>query len=206
MTRGRKYGKINCMKICVFGAASAHIDEIYIKTVEDLGEQMAKRGHSLVFGAGGTGLMGAAARGVKKGGGYIHGVVPSFFKDNEIEQLFDDCDKMTYTDTMRERKQIMEDDADAFIITPGGVGTFEELFEVVTLKQLNRHDKAIVFLNTEGYYDELEKFMHVACERKFITPSCLKLYEIRSTVDEVLDYLEAYVPNPVPFKKTKLGE
>lgn len=194
------------MKICVFGAASAHIDEVYIKTVEELGEKMAKRGHSLVFGAGGTGLMGAAARGVKRGGGYVHGVVPSFFKDNEIEQLFGDCDEMTFTETMRERKAIMENDADAFIITPGGVGTFEELFEVITLKQLNRHDKAIVFLNTEGYYDELEAFMHVACERKFITPSCLKLYEIRSTVDGVLDYLEAYVPCSVPFKKTKLGE
>ncbi len=194
------------MKICVFGAASAHIDEIYIKTVEELGYQMAKRGHSLVFGAGGTGLMGAAARGVKRGGGYIHGVVPKFFKDNEIEQLFGECDKTTYTDTMRERKQIMEDEADAFIIAPGGVGTFEETFEVITLKQLNRHDKAIVFLDIDGYYKELEKFMKTACKRKFITPSCLKLYETRTSVDEVLDYLESYVPNPVPFKKTKLGE
>lgn len=194
------------MNICVFGAASAHIDSLYVKTVEELGEKMAKRGHSLVFGAGGTGLMGAAARGVKRGGGYVHGVVPSFFKDNEIEQLFDECDKMTYTETMRERKAIMEDDAEAFIITPGGVGTFEELFEVITLKQLNRHDKAIVFLNTEGYYDELEKFMHVACERKFITKSCLELYAIKNTVDEVLDYLETYIPVTVPFKQTKLGE
>ena len=91
------------MKICVFGAASAHIDEIYIKTVEELGYKMAERGHSLVFGAGGTGLMGAAARGVKRGGGYIHGVVPSFFREKEIEQLYDKCDKMTYTDSMRER-------------------------------------------------------------------------------------------------------
>lgn len=194
------------MKICVFGAASAHIDEIYIKTVEELGYELAKRGHSLVFGAGGSGLMGAAARGVKRGGGYIHGVVPKFFKENSIEQLFDDCDKMTYTDSMRERKKIMEDDADAFIITPGGVGTFEEMFEVITLKQLNRHDKAIVFLNINGYYDELEKFMNTACERKFITESCLKLYEIMATTDEVLDYLESYVPNPIPFKRTKLGE
>lgn len=206
MTKRQKSCKINNMKICVFGAASAHIDEIYIKTVEELGEKMARRGHSLVFGAGGTGLMGAAARGVKRGGGYIHGVVPKFFKENEVEQLYDDCDKTTYTDSMRERKKIMEDDADAFIITPGGVGTFEELFEVITLKQLNRHDKAIVFLNIENYYDELEKFMRTACERKFITPSCLKLYEIKDTADEVLDYLETYVPNPVPFKKTKLGE
>lgn len=206
MTRRRKRDKIIGMKICVFGAASAHIDEIYIKTVEELGYELAKRGHSLVFGAGGSGLMGAAARGVKRGGGYIHGVVPKFFKENSIEQLFDDCDKMTYTDSMRERKKIMEDDADAFIITPGGVGTFEEMFEVITLKQLNRHDKAIVFLNINGYYDELEKFMHTACERKFITESCLKLYEIMATTDEVLDYLESYVPNPIPFKRTKLGE
>lgn len=194
------------MKICVFGAASAHIDEIYIKTVENLGEQMAKRGHSLVFGAGGTGLMGAAARGVKRGGGYVHGVVPSFFKQNEVEQLFGECDEMTYTETMRERKTVMEDDADAFIITPGGVGTFEELYEVITLKQLNRHDKAIVFLDIDGYYQKLEEFMHTACERKFITPSCLKLYEIFTTVEETLDYLENYVPNPIPFKRTKLGE
>lgn len=194
------------MKICVFGAASAHIDDIYIKTVEELGYKMAKRGHSLVFGAGGTGLMGAAARGVKRGGGYIYGVVPEFFKDNEIEQLFDGCDEITYTKTMRERKAIMEDVADAFIITPGGVGTFEELFEVITLKQLNQLEKAIVFLDIENYYKELEEFLHTACERKFITPSCMKLYEIFTTADEVLDYLESYVPDPIPFKKAKLGE
>ena len=69
------------MKICIFGAASAHIDDIYIKAVEELGEELAKRGHSLVFGAGATGLMGAAARGFKRGGGYIHGVIPEFFRE-----------------------------------------------------------------------------------------------------------------------------
>lgn len=194
------------MKICVFGASSAHIDEVYIKAVEELGAKMAKRGHSLVFGAGGTGLMGAAARGVKGAGGYVHGVVPKFFKHDGVEQLFDRCDKMTLTDTMRERKAIMEDDADAFIIVPGGVGTFEELFEVVTLKQLNRHDKAIVFYDIEHYYEKLEEFMQVACDRKFVTKSCLTLYEVFDSADAVLDYLENYVPNPIPFKKTKLGE
>ncbi len=194
------------MKICVFGAASAHIDDLYIKTVEDLGEQMARRGHSLVFGAGGTGLMGAVARGVKRGGGKIHGVVPSFFKENGVEQLYEHCDEMTYTETMRERKAIMEDEADAFIITPGGVGTFEELFEVITLKQLNRHDKAIVFLDIDGYYEGMRAFMRTACDRKFVTESCLTLYETFTTAKEVLDYLESYVPNPIPFRRTKLGE
>jgi len=194
------------MKLCVFGAASAHIDEKYIKETEELGEKMAERGHSLVFGAGGTGLMGAVARGVKRGGGYIHGVVPSFFKEKGVEQLYEYCDKMTYTQTMRERKAIMEDDADAFIITPGGVGTFEELFEIITLKQLNRHDKAIVFLNIDGYYDDFLKLMDTACERKFVTKSCLGLYEFFDDCDAVLNYLENYVPNPVPFSRTKLGE
>lgn len=200
------YGTIRYMKICVFGAASAHIDKIYIDTVEVLGRKMAERGHSLVFGAGGTGLMGAAARGVKSGGGYVHGVVPSFFKNDGVEQLFDACDKMTYTQTMRERKAIMEDEADAFIITPGGVGTFEELFEVVTLKQLNRHNKAIVFLDIDGYYTQLEAFMRTACDRRFVTESCLKLYAVETTADGVLDYLENYVPEKVSFKRTKLGE
>lgn len=194
------------MKICVFGAASAHIDEKYIKAVEELGEKMAKRGHSLVFGAGGTGLMGAAARGVKRGGGYIHGVVPSFFKENGVELLYEECDEITYTDTMRERKALMEEDAEAFIITPGGVGTFEELFEVITLKQLNRHDKAIAFLNIDGYYDDLIKLMDTACKRAFVSESCLNLYEFFTQSDRLLDYLEGYVPNPVPFRVTKLGE
>ena len=105
------------MKICVFGAASAHIDNIYIRAVEELGEKMAKRGHSLVFGAGATGLMGAAARGVKRGGGKIHGVIPDFFRDEEVEAIYEGCDKITYTENMSERKREMEDEADAFIIT-----------------------------------------------------------------------------------------
>lgn len=194
------------MKICVFGASSAHIDDKYIQVVEKLGEEMAKRGHSLVFGCGGTGLMGAAARGVRRGGGYIHGVVPTFFKQNGVEILFDECDKVTYTQTMRERKAIMEDDADAFIIVPGGVGTFEEFFEIVTLKQLNRHDKAIAVLNIENYYDELEVFMRTACERKFITETCLTLYKVFGDIEDVLGYLENYVPQALPFSRTKLGD
>ncbi len=194
------------MKICIFGASSAHIDNIYIEKVEELGEKLAKRGHSLVFGAGGTGLMGASARGAKRGGGYVFGVVPSFFKERGIEALYDECDKVVYTETMRERKAIMEDEADAFIIVPGGVGTFEEFYEVVTLKQLNRHDKAIAILDIDGYYSELEKFMQVACDRKFITESCLSLYQTFTDADAVLDYIESYVPVSIPFARTKLGD
>jgi uncharacterized protein (TIGR00730 family) len=125
--------------------------------VEQLGREMASRGHSLVFGAGAHGLMGAAARGVRDGGGYILGVVPRFFDDADVEELCDFCDELIRTDTMRQRKQIMEDNCDAFIVAPGGIGTFEEYFEILTSKQLCRHNKPIVLYNINGYYDELEQ-------------------------------------------------
>ena len=195
------------MRICIFGAASAHIDQKYIKAVEELGENLAKRGHSLVFGCGATGLMGAAARGFKRGGGHIKGVVPSFFKEEGIEALYEECDETVYTATMAERKTIMEDSADAFIIVPGGVGTFEEMFQVITLKQLNRMDKAIVIYDVEGYYDILEEFLNHSCDEKFIASYCHeKLYKFTEDMEEALEYVESYRPSGVPIRKTKLGE
>lgn len=194
------------MKICIFGAASAHIDQKYIDKVEALGEELARRGHSLVFGCGASGLMGAAARGFKRGGGYIHGVVPKFFRDETVEQIYLDCNKITYTDTMAERKKTMEDDAEAFIIVPGGIGTFEEFFEVLTLKQLGRHDKAIAIYNIDEYYDNLEKFMREVTARKFITFKCYELYSYFNSADEIINYLENYKPEGTPWQKLKIGE
>ena len=105
------------MKICVFGAASNQIDKSYIEKIEEFGEESAKRGHSLIFGAGGHGLMGAAARGVNRGNGNIIGVIPQFFRDENIEEIFDQCDELIYTETMAQRKTKMEDLADAFAIS-----------------------------------------------------------------------------------------
>lgn len=194
------------MKICIFGAASAHIDKVYIEEVEKLSEELARRGHSLVFGAGGTGLMGAAARGFKKGGGFIHGVIPEFFRDESVEVIYEECDKLTYTATMSERKRIMEDDCDAFIIAPGGIGTFEEFFEVLTLKQLGRHKKAIAIFNIENYYDGLEKFMQTVYKRKFITFRCYEMYSYFDDAKKLIEYLEAYKPDKTPWQKLKTGD
>lgn len=194
------------MKICVFGASSAHIDKIYIQKVEELGERLAKCGHSLVFGAGGSGLMGAAARGFKRGGGRILGIVPSFFRDDGIEQLYEACDEMIFTETMRERKALMEAEADIFVVVPGGIGTFEELFEVLTLKQLNRHDKGIVIFDIDGYYDGMEIFMETAYKRKFITQKCRHLYENYDDIEKVVDYVQNYKPEHTPWQKLKLGD
>lgn len=194
------------MKICIFGAASAHIDEKYIKRVEELGERLARQGHSLVFGCGATGLMGAAARGFKAGGGEIFGVVPEFFKAEGVEQLFTDCTKTIYTADMSERKRVMEDLADAFIITPGGVGTLEEFYEVLTLKQLGRHKKAIAVFNIDGYFNPLEEFMQSTVKNKFVASGCLKLYEYCPDVASVCEYIKNYRPNETPWKKLKITE
>lgn len=178
------------MNICVFGAASKTIDDKYITAVEQMGEYLAKRGHNLVFGAGCTGSMGAAGRGFKKGGGTIHGVIPSFFKEDLNEFVNWECDELTYTETMRERKAVMEDLADCFIITPGGIGTFEELFEVLTLKQLGRHRKPIAILNVDGYYNPLNEAVEHGIKGGFIKENCRALYAFFTDFEEMAEYLE----------------
>ena len=180
------------MRICVYGASSDEIRDVYISEGEALGKAMAKRDMELVFGAGSTGMMGAVARGITEGGGHIIGVVPMFFNVDGI--LYDKCDELIRTETMRERKQTMEDYADAFIMTAGGIGTFEEFFEILTLKQLGRHNKAIVVLNTDGYFDKLQQMMEYAISEEFILNSVLDLYTVANTVDEALDYIEGYIP------------
>ncbi len=178
------------MKICVYGAASPTIDPEYIRKVEMLGREMVKRGHSLVFGGGANGLMGAAARGVRDGGGHILGVIPTFFADEQIEAICDFCDELIQPETMRERKRIMEDNADAFIVVPGGIGTFEEFFEILTSKQLCRHNKPIVLYNIKDYYKELSVMMAQAVEKGFVRENCLELYMVTHDIDEIFAYLE----------------
>ena len=179
------------MRICVFGAASPTIDNDYKTKVELMGKALALRGHSLVFGGGGNGLMGAAANGFKAGGAHILGVIPKFFRNETVEAICDFCDELIEPDTMRERKQIMEDNADAFIIVPGGIGTFEEFFEILTLKQLCRHNKPIAIYNLNGYYNELGYMMEAAIAKNFVKENCLGLYNITENLDELIEYLES---------------
>lgn len=178
------------MRICVYGAASPTIDPKYIELVEQMGKEMVKRGHSLVFGGGGNGLMGAAARGVRSQGGYILGVIPKFFDEEKVEAICDFCDELIQPDTMRERKQIMEDNADAFIVVPGGIGTFEEFFEILTLKQLCRHNKPIAIYNLMGYYDEINHTIEQAMNKNFIRENCKDLYFTTDNLEDLFSYIE----------------
>ncbi len=180
------------MRICVYGAASNKIDDIYFSKCEQLGYELAKRGHSLVYGAGAGGLMGATARGFKKAGGDVHGVIPKFFEENGYEAVFYSADKLTRTETMEERKAIMEREAEAFIIVPGGIGTLDEFYQILTLKQLGRFDKAIAVYNINGYYDKTEEVIKHYMKEGFINFECEKLYKILDNLDDVIKYVEKY--------------
>lgn len=189
------------MNICLYGASSDAINKSYISGVEKLGRRMAQRGHVLVYGGGARGLMGAAARGVREGGGKIIGVSPAFFNVDGI--VFAGCDELIETETMRQRKQIMEDKADAFIMTPGGIGTFDEFFEILTLKQIGRHSKAIAVFNMNGYFDEIFRLMKKAMDEKFMKEASCELVSSFDDIDEMLDYIENYRGHLVDIRDMK---
>ena len=187
------------MNICVYGAASDKIPEYFKTACENLGEKIAKRGHTLVFGGGAGGVMGATARGAYKAKGEIIGISPTFFDVDGT--LFGNCSEMIRPETMRIRKQLLEERSDVLVMAPGGVGTFDEFFEILTLKQLGRHNKAIAVYNVEHYFDPLFNMMDKAIEQNFINEDCVELYKVFDNEDEMLDYLENYKPENIDPNK-----
>ncbi|MBQ8204150.1 MAG: TIGR00730 family Rossman fold protein [Clostridia bacterium] len=178
------------MKICIYGASSNIIDSVYIEGGEDLGRRLAKRGHAIVYGGGAEGMMGAVARGMSQENGEIIGIAPSFFKVDGV--LYDKCTKFLYTDTMRDRKKMMEDLSDAFLVTPGGIGTYDEFFEILTLRQLCKHLKPIAIFDINGYFKPLIDMLEQTIKEKFMPDTNRKLYFVSDNPDDIIDYLENY--------------
>ncbi len=178
------------MNICIYGASSNKIDLSFITKAEDLGEKLAKRGHALVFGGGTNGLMGAVARGFSKSQGKVIGIAPSFFNVDGV--LYDKCQEFIYPETMRKRKELMEQMSDAFIMTPGGVGTFDEFFEILTLKQLGLHSKPIAIFNINGYFNSLISTLNYAVETEFMDNRTTELCPAFEDIDELINYIENY--------------
>jgi uncharacterized protein (TIGR00730 family) len=177
-------------RICVFGSSSSAIDQHYLDETYRLGQFMAQEGWGLVFGAGDMGLMGAVARGVHSLGGSVVGVLPEFMNIPGIP--YEKCDECIITPTMRERKAKMEDLADGFVVVPGGFGTLEELCEVLTLKQLKRHQKPIVLLNTGGFFDELLQMFQTIVDLQFAKEVALTVYSVARTPEEVIAQIKDY--------------
>ena len=176
------------MNITLYGAASDRIDRAYIEGVEALGRAIAKRGHTMVFGAGSTGLMGAAARGVAAEHGRIIGVTPHFM--HTLEPVSELCTELIATETMAERKSLMEEKADAFIIVPGGVGTLDEFYQILTLRVLGRMEKPIILYNTNGFWNSTLAVIKEGVDKGFITPDALMDFSLCDTPREVFDVLE----------------
>ena len=179
------------MRITLYGAASERIDEVYKREVFALGREIGRRGHTMVFGAGASGLMGAAARAVRSEGARVIGITPHFM--NEFEPIFDDCTEIIDTETMSERKDKMEKLADAFVIVPGGIGTFDEFFQILTLKHLHRVDKPIVLYNVCNFWDSLLSLVGLDIFKGFIAPGVAECFTVCETPASVLDTLEALI-------------
>ena len=181
------------MKICIFGASSNRLDDAYFEAAEELGRCIAAGGDTLVFGGGADGLMGACARGAKVRGGRLIGIAPKLF--DEPGFLLQDCDEFLMTGTMAERKEQMLQLSDAFIALPGGIGTMDEFFETITLKQLGLAHGPLVLLNTNGFYDPLMAFLTEMAEGGFMSAACLDLVHCVSTPEEAVR--AAHLPEEV---------
>ncbi len=170
--------------VCVFCGAQNAVPKEHLEMAKDLGQRLAKAGRSLVYGGGDCGLMGAVANAVLSAKGKVVGVFPRGLRRIEVEHQ--GLTKMYVVDTMHERKQIMYDHADVFVILPGGCGTLDEMFEVITWRQLGIHEKPVIIYNHNGYWDHMEKLLENMVQTGFARPETRSFYQFVSTMDELL--------------------
>lgn len=165
--------------ICVFCASSEQIPGIYHQAARDFGLELARRGCGLVFGGGSVGLMGTLAKAVRAGGGRVYGVIPSYLREGE--DRFSQCDELVLTETLAERKQHMIENSQGFAVLPGGYGTLDEAFEVLTMRRHGRLPEPVVFLNTGGFFDSLLAFLERLMAEGFLQTPFSK--DVRVTAD-----------------------
>ena len=174
----------NVKSIAVYCASSNKVRASFVAAAERLGELMAEAGMRLVYGDGGIGLMAAVARGALKAGGEVVGVIPQFMVDQGWNNP--DSTQTIVTQTMHERKATICEISDAMVALPGGIGTFEELLECLTWKQLGLHHNPVVILNTDGYYDKLLACIDQMVKEQMMRPIHKNMYMVVNDPEEVL--------------------
>lgn len=191
--------------ICVFSSSSNNLNEIYYKTAQELGELIAKSGFNLVYGGSTLGTMGINAKAVKDFGGKVIGIIPE--KLHKICAQIEGCDELHVTECMRSRKEKLDKLSDAVIALPGGIGTLEELSEMMVQKQLGYSAKAIVIINTNGYYDNLLKFLDEMIKQNFANQNIKEIVFVAQNPKEAIDYLKNYTPKQFDvYEKLKQQE
>lgn len=174
--------------ICVFCSSSDGISQAYFEAARELGQEIARRGLTLVYGGSDIGLMGELARATHKGGGKVVGIIPKVLHGKV--RAFKGYHELVVTDDLRLRKTVMETRSQAFVALPGGFGTLEELLEIVTLKQLGHHNKPVVIVNTKSFYAPLIRMFEDMFEKKFTRTKHRELYHVSADVKGALKYLE----------------
>ena len=169
--------------VCLFCGSSETAHPEYIAAAKEFGQQTARAGWRLVYGGGGVGLMGASARGAHAEGGRVLGVMPGFLRSRE--RLFDEVETIVVP-SMHERKMIMYDQSDAFVVAPGGVGTLEEVVEVLSWKRLDLHHKPVVFLNLNGFWETFFALMRHSVDEGMTPPSFLDAWTVCDTVADAV--------------------
>ena len=168
-----------------FGVATEELDQTYVDIAYNMGLASADRGMRLVYGGGGTGLMGAVADGALSVGGHVTGIIPEFF--NTVEKAHDNLSRIEVVVNMHERKARMAELVEGFIALPGGFGTLEELFEVLTWSQIGLHNKPIGLLNAHQFFDSLLDFLKQVKDKKFTTSNLDTLYSVAASPNELLE-------------------
>ena len=170
--------------VCVYCGSRPGNDPVYAEAARATGQWIGEHGGQLVYGGGRNGLMGIVAEATQAAGGRVVGIIPKALVD--LEQANTHCDELHVVDTMHERKALMADRSDAFIALPGGIGTFEELFEVWTWRQLRYHDNAIGVLNVAGYYDALLVFLANSVRAGFMSEAQMTLFKTDTAVEPLM--------------------
>lgn len=178
--------------VCVYCASSPGVDAEFAAGAALLGRTLAQRGIRLVYGGGHVGLMGVVADAALDAGGEVHGVITRALAEKEVAH--GGLTRLEVVDTMHERKQSMADQADAFVMMPGGFGTLEEFFEVITWTQLGIHVKPCGVLNVQGYFDPLMTLVEQATRQRFVRSEHRALLLIDDDPELLLDRLAAWVP------------
>ena len=173
--------------ICVFCGAQNAVPKAHLDMASQLGMDMAKAGKQLVYGGGDCGLMGAVANGTLTAGGKAIGVFPRSLGRIEVEHK--GLTQMIMVDSMHERKQLMYDNSDVFVILPGGCGTLDEMFEVITWRQIKIHDKPVVIYNHNGYWDHLALLLEHMVTTGFAKPETRSFYTFANTKEELYTLL-----------------
>jgi len=172
--------------VTVYASSSSALNPVYYDAARRLGEVLASAGKAIVYGAGGHGLMGAVADGALSRNGEVYGVVPQFLQD--LELTHQGLTRLKIVEDMHTRKQLMLEGSDAVVTLPGGSGTYEEMFEALTMKRLGQWVGPIILVNTNGFYDGLLEFMHHSIAERFMGSDHLKMW---SVIDEPEGVLEA---------------